>query len=263
MRKLPDLANLFLTRQGEKIPPVTCSSGTDAAVIQEVIGLPVTSPDPKGSGSTQDLAAFEFEVRFDHKLVCVNLEPGPAAENMTCLISDKDSSQLEGIARIACFTTKGAEFPDTTTEEGRHLADIVVRPQPELYSQIIANQDNGIAVQILNQGCELSDAQGHPIPILSCEDADITVRYLEGDVDADCKVDAASDGQMLAFRWGAETGNLLYNARYDLEPTASAGGGGVNGDGDIDVKDIQFVLGRHGSTCAAPNPPQPPVNPKG
>jgi hypothetical protein len=30
----------------------------------------------------------------------------------------------------------------------------------------------------------------------------------------------------------------------------------------VDVKDIQFEFGRIGSTCAVPNPPQPPVNPK-
>jgi hypothetical protein len=39
-------------------------------------------------------------------------------------------------------------------------------------------------------------------------------------------------------------------------------------DGDIDirdtqfVKDTQFVFGRLGSTCANPNPDQDPINPK-
>ena len=53
---------------------------------------------------------------------------------------------------------------------------------------------------------------------------------------------------------------FLYGTRYDLEPSVSPGG--INGDGDVDVKDIQFVFGRQGSTCANPNPPQPPENPK-
>ena len=85
--------------------------------------------------------------------------------------------------------------------------------------------------------------QGHPIPIFSCEDAAITVRYLEGDVEPDCQVDAI-DQQNIAFRWGARTGSLLYNSRFDLEPS-----GTVKGDGDVDIKDLQFVFGRHGSNC--------------
>jgi hypothetical protein len=258
IQKLPPLSNLFLTHQhSPKLPPVTCASGDDTAVLQEVVGLPITSLDPKGSGNPQVLAAFEFEVRFDNKLVCINLEPGPgwSVPGVTCLTLDKDTSLLEGIARIACFSTK----PVAPGNAALHLANIVIRPHPELYSQIRANQENGIVAQILNQDCELADQQGHPIAIFSCEDAELTIRFLEGDVDADCDVDVA-DGQALAFRWNALLGTLLYGTRYDLEPSLSPGG--LNGDGDIDVKDIQFVFGRQGSTCANPNPPQPPENPK-
>ena len=89
-----------------------------------------------------------------------------------------------------------------------------------------------------------------------CEDAAVTIRFLEGDVHNDCVVDAL-DAQQLAFRWGALVGDALYNDRFDLEP-----GFPSHGDGDIDGRDIQFVLGRHISTCKAPHPPQPPVDPK-
>jgi hypothetical protein len=37
----------------------------------------------------------------------------------------------------------------------------------------------------------------------------------------------------------------------------------VQGDGDIDISDLQFVFGRIPSNCTNPWPPQPPVNPKG
>ena len=57
------------------------------------------------------------------------------------------------------------------------------------------------------------------------------------------------DSQQLAFRWGARLGNLLYNSRMDLEPSQP-----TKGDGDIDAKDLQFVYGRHGSTCKDPHP---------
>jgi hypothetical protein len=79
---------------------------------------------------------------------------------------------------------------------------------------------------------------------------------LEGDVHADCVVNAL-DQQQIAFRFGARLGNLLYASIFDLEPSAP-----IKGDGDIDAKDLQFVYGRHGSTCKEPHPPQFPVDPK-
>jgi hypothetical protein len=260
-----NLCNVFLQRNDTKIPPVTCNEGTSLATLTETINQSPVTQNPKGED--QDLAAFEFEVRFDHTKVCVNL--APAAQWVTagaiCIVQDKDSSTLEGIARIGCVTQgKGVNT------DGLELAIITVRPQPEVYSQLRPNQDNGNAVQILNQACELADEQGHAIPIFSCEDADITFRFLEGDVDGpDCDVDVF-DTQQVAFRWGVNKGSLLYNSFMDLEPS-----GQVKGDGDIDIKDIQFVFGRFGSTGSAqkgdagpcpavgnPWPPQEPQNPK-
>jgi hypothetical protein len=260
IQKLPPLSNLFLTNQpGPKIPPVNCQTGTDDAILQEVVGLPIATLDPKGSGEEQELAAFEFQVRYDEKLVCVNLEPGPAwvAAGASCLIFDKDVDQTAGISLMTCFTDKGSAPGDA----GLHLANIIIKPQPELYSMIRPNQENGVVAQVLNQDCNLADAIGHGIPFFSCEDADVTIRYLEGDVDANCEVDVR-DGQALAFRWNAELGNLLYNEFYDLMPSVDGSGLPLNGDGKISVKDIQFVFGRMGSTCDTPNPSQPPINGK-
>ena len=136
------------------------------------------------------------------------------------------------------------------------LATVIVRPQPDVYSQAIPAQDNGVVVQLNNQKCEIADAQGHPIEIFSCGDADVTIRYLEGDVEPDCKVNT-SDTMSIAFRWGASKGTLLYLDRFNLEPF------GTQRDDDIDIKDLQAVYGRFGSTCANPHPDQPAVNAKG
>jgi hypothetical protein len=76
------------------------------------------------------------------------------------------------------------------------------------------------------------------------------VRILEADLNLDCAVDV-TDEQAAAFRYGSTTGSLLYNEWYDLEPALK--------DGDVDIKDIQKVLGRQGSTCNEPIPPQPPL----
>jgi hypothetical protein len=256
MFKSPALQNVFLTAQGAKIPPATCESGTDVGVLNEQIDVPITSPNPKGSGF-QQLGAFEFEVRFDATLVCVSIAPGPvfAGANAACQTL---TSPGKGLIRFGCVAA-GKNNNLNSLLPASPLAVISVRPQPELYSQLRPGQSNGIPVQILNQGCQLSDDQGLPIPILSCEDADITFRYLEGDVTGpDCVVDAF-DAQNIAMRWGATKGNLLYNPFLDLAPT----GHGLNGDGAIDIQDLQFVFGRFPSSCASPWPSQPPVNPKG
>jgi hypothetical protein len=246
--------NLFLTRQGSKIPPLTCGGGNNAATFQERLSIPIpVLPDPKDPSLSQQLGAFEFEVHFDDTKVCVNIVPGAAAANMLCVVEDKDSSSLEGVARIGCVTLGKTGFPDTTTKAGKHLADVVVRPQPDVYSQAKPNQDNGVGVQINNVLCELADLQGHPIPVFSCEDADLTIRYLEGDVAPDCSVNAL-DTQAIAFRWGVEKGSLIYVEFMNLEPS------GPQADDDIDIKDLQFVFGRFGSTCKVPHPDQDPVN---
>jgi len=265
VQKLPALQNIFLTRQGDKIPPATCETGTDDATLNESINIPIVSQDPKNPLVFQQLAAFQFEARFDDKLVCVSIAAGTLFSGPTVACS---TVSAKGLVRIGCVTIgKGAGINGPGT-----LAVISVRPQEELYSQLRPNQDNGIPVQILNQGCNLADEQGHVIPIFSCEDADITFRYLEGDVSGlaptggpDCAVDLA-DAANMAFRWGAATGNLLYSSFLDLSPS-----GQIKGDGRIDVKDLQFVYGRLGSRCAddplttpveGPHPPQDPVNPK-
>lgn len=253
VRKLPTLQNLFLTRQGVKIPPVQCSgpqSSDDAALFAETLSAAITSPDPKAPARRQELGAFEFEVRFDRKKVCVELRPGRAAAAMICMVQDATNSQLEGVARIACVTIgKDGAFPDTMTTAGRHLADVVVRPQPDVYSLLKPQQDNGIIIDLIDAKCELADAQGHPIKLLSCDDAKLIIRYLEGDVAPDCSVDTL-DTQSIAFRWGATKGTLLYNDRFNLEPS------GLPADNDIDIKDLQFVYGRFGSSCQHPHPPQ-------
>jgi hypothetical protein len=255
---VPSLQNIFLTHQGLKLPPQNCLASSDGTQISEQLNVPIPdAPDPKSPSQLQQLGAFEFEVRYDPRLVCIEIDPGTAASGMICTIQDSLSEPtLEGIARIGCVTPGKDVFPDTHTAAGRLLATLIVRPQPEMYSQIRPNQDNGITAQLLDQACELADLQGHPIMLHSCDDADVTIRYLEGDVDANCSVDVF-DTQAIAFRWGAQKGTLLYSDRMDLEPSNQ-----VVGDGDIDINDLQFVYGRFDSTCSNPWPEQLPLNPK-
>jgi hypothetical protein len=253
VQKLPVLQNLFLTRQGSKIPPPRCLDSTDVAVFTESISLPVTGFDPKDPSLPRQLGGFSFQVNYNQSKVCVVLRPGPAwtvNPQQICIIEDSLASPgLQGVARLACVTLGKATTIDTGTAAGRVLAAIEVRPQPEPYSQLRPSQDNGQAVTLSNNACKLTDIQGHPIPAYTCEDAHVTIRYLEGDVEPDCQINTL-DTQSIAFRWGAGKGSLIYSSRFDLVP-----GGGIS------VNDLQFVYGRFGSACEAPHPPQAPVNP--
>jgi hypothetical protein len=212
----------------------------------------------------QTIGSFEFEVRYDAKFVSVSVDPGDlwggptrGPGPVTCA-----ETRLEGSVQFRC-NTLGKELKINGPGS---LATVHVRATADVYSMLIANQENGIATQLINQGCQLSDTQGHPIDLELlnnsngthdvCPDAAVTIRYLEGDIHADCVVDVL-DSQQLAFRWGSRLGNLLYNSRMDLEPSQPK-----KGDGDIDAKDLQFVYGRFASTCKDPHPAQDPVDPK-
>jgi len=275
IEKDPDLHNLWLCNTGAS----TCvnkPSGVQVLNIDVNLTNAIKVRDPKcvaaaelagtnpGACPLESIGSFEFEVRYDAKLVTVEVFPGdvwggptrgPGA--VSCAATPR-----EGSVNFRC-NTKGKEFK---VNGPGSLAVVRVRPTADVYSILTANQLNGIATQLINQDCQLSDTQGHPIDLELllngtgshdiCPDADVTIRYLEGDVHADCIVDAI-DQQQIAFRWGSRLGNLLYNSRMDLEPSQP-----IKGDGDIDAKDLQFVYGRHGSTCKAPHPAQDPVDPK-
>jgi hypothetical protein len=263
--KDPPLANLWLCQ-----PAATCGvpeEGVGERDFNIDLNSPITSLDPKCTGfpnfqdpatcPTQTIGSFEFEVRYDAKFVTVQVDPGSLLQRADAQCA---TTPGQGFIQFRC-NLKGKPT-DAPVGPGT-LAIVRVRPTADVYSMLIPNQDNGIATQLINQGCQLSDLQGHPIelggpgaPPDLCGDAAVTIRYLEGDMNADCLVNV-QDQQQIAFRWGSRDGNLLYNSRFDLEPAAPK-----KGDGDIDAKDLQVVFGRHDSTCADPHPPQPPVDPK-
>jgi hypothetical protein len=256
--KLPRFDNIWLC--GE--PDTDFGDNCNNTFIATGIGQPVTTPDPKCAGfpnfnppetcPRQEVGAFEFEVRFDPKFINVDLVPLPFSS-----LSGVECASIngEGFVQFRC-NTKGKANP---IDAPNVLAILVITPTADVYSLLRASQENGIVTQLINQDCQLADTQGHPIPVEGldvCQNGAVTLRYLEGDVHSDCEIDV-QDQQQIAFRWGSQLGQLLYNENYDLEPAAPK-----LGDGDIDAKDLQVVYGRHGSTCHDPHPDQPPVDPK-
>lgn len=263
--KSPSLANLFLTAQGAKLPPTSCLGGSNGTTFDVSINSKVTGTDPK-TGEAQALGGFQFQVNYDNSKVCVVLVAGPTFSSANgvpgiCIVHDSlTKPNLQGNATIACNTIGKAPFsPPIQDPANRRLATIVVKPMPDVYSVGKPNNPNGNAVQLINKGCKITDRQGNPVaPPLgaaTCNDAEVTLRWLEGDVVPDCSVNAR-DTQAVAFRWGTSKGSGIYNAFYNLEPSGS------QSDTDIDVNDLQFVFGRFGSTCTAQWPTQNPLNPK-
>jgi hypothetical protein len=150
------------------------------------------------------------------------------------------------------------------------VATIHISPEPDLKFRLTPGQKNGVLRTLLDENCEVADIWGDPlgtgvydifqreIPlpgivtgglVETCDDLHVTVRILEGDLNLDCLVDVTDD-QSIAFRYGSAFGNLLYDPWFDLEPSLK--------DFDVDIKDLQKVFGRNGSTCENPVPPQDP-----
>jgi hypothetical protein len=153
---------------------------------------------------------------------------------------------------------------------GDVVATLHISPEADLKSRLTPGQKNGVLRTILDENCEVADVFGDPLGtgtyddfnreillpgivtgglVEACGDLTVTTRILEGDLNLDCTVDLVDD-QAIAFRYGATFGNLLYDPWFDLEPSLK--------DFDIDIKDLQKVFGRNGSTCENPSPPQPP-----
>jgi hypothetical protein len=298
---IEDTANLFLCTEAPG-PPVTCWDPANPTVNNGYGHLVVlerlfNQNDAEGAG------AFEFQVKFDHKVFDISVfhgidlngdgdctDPGETQAQ-----DDVDACYLYQTGRVpgalgigGCAATIVTENwilfgcvskdPDTPPGDedvgpmGPHdvVATLHIEPEIDLISRLTPGQKNGIVSTILDENCEVADIYGDPLGtgtfdalgheillpgvvtgglIDECTDIIVTVRILEADLDVDCDVDVTDD-QNIAFRYGAFFGTLYYDAWFDLEPWTK--------DFDIDIKDLQKVFGRNGSTCDDPVPPQLP-----
>jgi hypothetical protein len=229
------------TRTTTQTSTATRTATTTSTPTRTATPTPTATPCP-----AQAIGAFEFDLRYDPKTVSVNPQPGALFGSELC-----GTTPGEGTLHFRCPAS--GTLLGGLTGPGV-LAVLRIRATEDDYSILIAGQENGIVTDLVLQSCRLIDIRNNLIKSNVCGNATVTARYLEGDVRADCTVDVI-DQQQLAFRWGARLGSLLYVPRFDLDPSGFP-------DGDIDVLDLQFVFGRHGSTCQDPHPAQPPVDPR-
>jgi hypothetical protein len=295
--------------------PACILNGQGHLDLDEIL---VNDTDPDGTG------AFEFQVKFDHKIFDIVVTSGGyldtdgtelsvigeavADRTENCTITTISENDI----KFACVSSGGAVGPSSLNIENV-IANIDVDYESDIPSRIVPGQENGIVRLIADENCEVADIYGDPLRdgalpgagsdaydndddgtvdeadeddfhsgwsvdgydnnnnglvdeaeeggsllpgivtgglVERCDDVVVTVRRLEADLDSDCEVDVV-DAQLEAVRYGATIGSLRYDRFYDLEPAL--------GDMDIDVKDVQKVFGRLGSTCEDPIPPQAPI----
>jgi hypothetical protein len=265
-------ANLWICVTG------TCDGPGEGNLLVVERALNVQTADTDGDTVPDGLGAYEFSVEYDRTAIqSVNpcdivFSPGGAGQargnvqqvdgsigcpqnpppiNGTCSFS----AILENVIHFGCVTIGLTPPGPTGSFDLAYLNLIPV----DLANTLKPADGNGIVTVIKDNGCELADVFGHPVSgsaggglLPVCGDLAVTVRMLEGDVSLDCRIDLI-DEQAIAFRYGATFGSTLYSSFYDLEPP--------QGDLDIDIKDLQKVFGRDGSTCQLPLPPQPPGPP--
>ena len=265
MIKDPAIANLWLCNG------ISCNpaDGEGSIVINEDVYN--VSSDSDGVG------AFEFVTRWDHKVLNINIAAtswlsrfGWRIVNCTPTIIDENAIHFGCVSQDRRLATDaGVGFnrrrhyrhPDRDAYRGHGApadAGSAERRGPhDRGRQLRAGghlrrpaEQRGCRRSAAGRSCFRVSCPGGEVAI--CTNSTLTVRILEGDLNLDCKVNVIDD-QAIAYRYGASFGNLLYDPWYDLEPALK--------DRDIDIKDLQKVFGRNGSTCANPIPAQGPLAP--
>jgi hypothetical protein len=269
-------ANLWLCEA-----PAACAGPGEGNLLVIERASNVQTGDQNGDSIEDGLGAYEFTVEYDNFVIAsvnpcdIVFGPGGAgasrgpvdeldtSDNPYCLPDPGAVNNgtcaysliLENLVHFGCVTNGQLQGPTGSFD----VAALNLIPHPDLRNDVFPGNNNGVLTVIKDNGCELVDVFGHPITgsingglTPDCGDLAVTVRILEGDMDLDCDVDV-TDAQLISYRYGAFFGGLLYSKWYDLEPELH--------DLDIDIKDIQKVFGREGSTCQSPIPAQPPVDP--
>jgi hypothetical protein len=229
MFKNPNSANLWLCNKASG--RCTAEGEGELVVNEEVASIP----------SNVHIGGFEFVVYFAGRMVNVAVTEGPflssTGRHTTCW-----QEQTENWLRFGCASTGSEPGP---TGSGI-LAYLTVTPNISFRPTL----GNGVWVHLIDSyaEAELADDLGNPVPLDEVGDSIILLRALEGDVNYDCRVDVV-DEQSVSGRYGSHFGSLWYQTLYDLEPTIP--------DDDIDIKDLQFVLGRDSNTCEELPTPTP------
>jgi len=234
--KSPQNPTLWLCRKG--VASCKGEGQGHLTINEEVSGI------PSGVG----LGSFEFLIYYWGNIVNVSVTEGPFLGSTGRSVLCPTPIAGENSLPFGCASTGSEPGPSGSGV----LAHIEMDPDPDLVLRPTAR--NGFFVNLLNSRLDagLADEMGKPIPIEAVGSARILVQALEGDLNYDCKVNVI-DEQAVSGRYGTTFGIQPYDTFFDLEP--------ISPDFDIDIKDLQFVYGRDGTSCEEPVPPVPTSTP--
>ena len=253
-----DTNNLWLMAGG----CVNAAEGKGCLTVEEWIFNVWDVDNPNDADSDPEgLGAWEHQIRYDNKIIRLTPVPdmtwltsgGRVAGPNACLVQVlSENWMLTGCVTKDDPNVAGIQPGPNGSGLVERILVVPVLNDLIYRSDFRPTKDNGVVTDLVDDNCEVTDTYAEMIPgtlpgglTPVCSDAHIMVRMLEGDTDLDCDVDVFDD-QALGFRYGAQFGHQVYDRWYDLEPKFS--------DDDIDIKDLQFVFGRNGSTCQNPIP---------
>jgi hypothetical protein len=252
---------VLLAASGLLVPIVASGSNPPGAVIYKspgsgnlfIGGTPLVFSE-NVAGADRGIAGFELRLRYDPEFVAATFSAGPLLSTGGRTAICETTPLHPGDVVFACTSLGGA----SPSAGPGVLAYITAAPAPGLH--IRATKDNGVGTLLddVLAGTRLFDENGDDLVVGQVTDANLVVRALEGDVNSDCAITVVDD-QSMALRYPSTLGTLIYDRSHDLEPAIAP-------DDDIDIKDLQFVFGRNGSTCDHPLPEQPsptPINTPG
>jgi hypothetical protein len=226
-------------------PTISILKNPQLSILYLGDGTLTISEDVSDIPADTGLGAFSIGFFYPKDVVQVTVEEGPFLSS-TGRTTSCFTIQGESFIQFHCLSTGSSPGP---TGSGT-LAYIRVHPQPGVIRSPTVG--NGALAVLDDQAWAtvLADVLGDPIEVNRVGDAAVVVQALEADVNLDCAVNVL-DEQAISFRYYAHEGSLYYDPWYDLEPAL--------GDGDIDIRDLQFVFGRFGRRCEGPGPAPTPT----
>jgi len=174
----------------------------------------------------QDLAGFQFDLRFDPNVVQANSawlgwflsSSGRGTASVGPTIDNANGRVTFG--GYSYGTSPGANGSGT-------LATVTFAPVGSAPASSALTLENIQLIDTINTAMP-ADPQAGQIRI---------VVYPFGDFDHDCEV-TVNDIMQVAYRWNSHSGDGTYDPQYDFD-----------GDGDIDIVDIMRVANAWGDTC--------------
>ena len=178
--------------------------------------------DMKSEGAR--IAGYEVALRFDPAILqaeSATLGNWLDGSGRTPAPLGPTIDNQNGVIRFGAYSLGSGQPPDDESQLARFTFRAVAQGESRIWFE----------------SAKLTDTAGQPYPNIHTHEAQVTVQFLEGDLNGDCVVDIA-DIMMVVAAWGLREGQPGWNPALDLD-----------GNGVIDISDIMLVVQQWGETC--------------